>query len=71
MIADDGRRFSGMFEDPSWVSDNKDREPNWCEYLMWDRAKGFSWPLLLAYKYFADPENDAEAERRMDYAKDS
>lgn len=59
--------FDGMFEDPSWC--NKDGEPNWCEYLLWDRAKNSDYPMLLGYKYFADEENDKEVERRMKYER--
>lgn len=61
--------FDGLFEDPSWCNDNKDgyKEPNWCEFMMWDRAKDSSYPMMLAYKYFNDEENDKEVERRMNY----
>ena len=58
--------FSELFEDPSWC--NKDGEPNWCEFMMYDRAKDSDYPMLLAYKYF-DEENDTEVERRMNYGK--
>lgn len=58
-----------MNEDPSW-STNSTGEPCWAEYLMWDRAKGSDYPMLLAYKYFRDDENDAEAERRLKYYDD-
>lgn len=44
-------------------------EINWCEYLMWDRAKDSWLPIILAYKYYADEENDREAERRINYNK--
>lgn len=59
--------FDGMFEDPSWC--NKDGELNWCEYLLWDRAKNSDYPMLLGYKYFADKENDEEVERRIEYER--
>lgn len=61
--------FDSLYENPSWCNDNKDeyKEPNWCEYLMWNRAKNSDYPMLLAYKYFDDEENDKEVERRMDY----
>lgn len=58
--------FENLFEDPSWS--NETGEVNWAEYLMWDRAKDSSYPLLLAYKYFRDKENDKEAERRLSYS---
>lgn len=65
LIREDMGAFWKMFEDPSWVSDG--HEPTWCEYLMWDRAKGMDMPMMLVYKYFNDGENDAEVERRMGY----
>lgn len=65
LIQEDMGAFWKMFEDPSWV--NEDHEPTWCEYLMWDKAKDTDLPAVLAYKYYADEENDAEVERRMSY----
>ena len=61
--------FDGLFEDPSWCNDSKNgyKEPNWCEFMMWDRAKDSNYPMTLAYKYFNDEENDQEVERRMNY----
>lgn len=50
--------FDGLFEAPSWC--NNTEEPNWTEYLMWDRAKDSDYPIKLAYKYFNDEENDKE-----------
>lgn len=57
--------FDGIFEEPTWV--NKGGEPNWCEFMLWDRVKNSSYPMLLGYKYFADEENDKEVERRLSY----
>ena len=37
--------------------------------MMWDRAKNSDYPMLLAYKYFNDKENDGEVERRMEYGR--
>lgn len=61
--------FDGLYEKPSWVNKIKGeyKEPNWCEYLMYDTAKDSRYPMLLAYKYFNDEDNDKEVERRMDY----
>lgn len=59
--------FDGLFENPSWCRDGK--EPNWTEYLMWDRAKDSDYPMMLAYKYFGDEENDKEVERRKAWRK--
>lgn len=58
--------YYAMDELPSWCEESNG-EPCWAEHLMWDRAKGSMYPMLLAYKYFDDPENDAEVERRMEY----
>lgn len=62
--------YGQMNEPPTWIRDKDDySEPNWCEYLMYDRAKNSDYPILLAYKYFSDKENDEEAERRIRYQK--
>lgn len=58
--------YRQMEEYPSWCEESGG-EPCWAEHLMWDRAKNSSYPMLLAYKYFADPENDAEVERRREF----
>jgi hypothetical protein len=66
------RVYSQMFEEPTWMRKYKKNgisEPNWCEYLMWDRAKDSDYPMMLGYKYFDDPENDAEVERRLGYLR--
>lgn len=60
--------FDGLFENPSWCKG--DEEPNWTEYLMWDRAKDSDYPMMLAYKYFGDEENDKEVERRKAWRKE-
>ena len=60
--------YSQMEEYPSWCKES-DGEPCWCEYLLWERAKDSMYPMLLGYKYYNDPENDAEVERRMEYKK--
>ena len=57
--------FENLFEDPSWS--NETGEVSWTEFLMWDRAKDSDYPLLLAYKYFRDKENNEEAKRRLSY----
>ncbi len=56
--------FGEMFEWPSWCDKG---ESNWCEFMMWSRAKDSDYPMMLAYKYFDDPDNDAEVERRIKY----
>lgn len=60
-----------MFETPTWRQKGEigTREPNWCEYLMWERVKNSDYPMMLGYKYYADEENDAEVERRMRYKR--
>lgn len=57
--------FDGLFEEPSWYNNSK--EPNWCEFMIYDKAKNSDYPMMLAYKYFNDKENDEEVERRMNY----
>lgn len=58
--------YSLMNERPSWCEESNG-EPCWAEHLMWDRAKNSDYPMLLAYKYFDDSENDAEVERRREF----
>ena len=60
--------YSQMEEYPSWCKESNG-EPCWAEHLMWDRAKDSDYPMLLAYKYFDDPDNDSEVERRMEYLR--
>lgn len=59
--------FFNLFEGTSWGSD--DGEVNWCEYMLYPRAKDSDYPMILAYKYFNDKENDEEVERRMKYER--
>lgn len=59
--------FFNLFEGTSWVKD--DGEVNWCEYMLYSRAKDSNYPMMLAYKYFNDKENDKEVERRMEYER--
>lgn len=58
--------YYAMNEWPSWCKESNG-EPCWVEHLMWERAKNSEYPMLLAYKYYNDPENDAEVERRIKY----
>ena len=60
--------FYKMHEFPSWCAES-DGEPAWCEHLMWDRARNSTYPILLEYKYYENPENDIEAKRRINYLK--
>ena len=59
--------YGQMFEEPSWVGST---EPTWSEYLMYSKAKQSEYPMLLAYKYYSDKENDTEVERRMIYERE-
>lgn len=59
--------FLNLFEDTSWMNDNG--EVNWCEYMLYPRAKDSDYPMMLAYKYFNDKENDKEVDRRMKYER--
>ncbi len=52
------------------INDGEIHESNWCEYLMWDRAKDSMFSMVLRYKYFNDEENDKEVERRIRYMND-
>lgn len=73
---DRGYRYMDMFELPTWCHGKKEEqlgiygEPNWCEYLMWDRGKNTMWPMALEYKYFQNEKNDAEFERRKEWDKE-
>lgn len=63
--SDSNNPFLQMFEDTSWVkcrNGEEHPEPNWCEYLMWNRGKNTDMPALLAYKYYEDEENDKYVE---------
>ena len=68
LFNDIGNKYWYMEEWPSWCKESGG-EPCWCEHLMWDRMKDGDYPIMLAYKYYADPENDAEAERRVEYRR--
>lgn len=59
--------FDGLFENPSWC--RGDEEPNWTEFMMFEKEKDSDYPMMLAYKYFSDEENDKEVERRMNWRK--
>ena len=59
--------FNNLFENPSWMND--DGEVNWCEYMLYPRAKDSDYPMMLPYKYFNDKENDKEVEKRMKYER--
>ena len=62
--------YGQMHEKPTWCYDDDEfGEPNWCEYLMWSRAKDSSLPMMLEYKYIANKENDEETERRIKYER--
>ena len=37
-------------------------EPNWCEYLLWERMDDCMYPRVLGYKYFDDDNNDKKVE---------
>lgn len=59
--------YGQMYEKPTWYRGNHESEPNWCEYLMWESMKGYSYPMTLAYKYYEDENNDKEVKRRLKY----
>ena len=68
LVISDPTPYFQMAEWPSWCEESGG-EPAWAEFMLWDRAKNSSLPMLLEYKYYNDPENDAEVERRMAYDK--
>jgi len=68
-IIQDAEPYDAMLEPFSWDIDNKTGEPNWVEFLRYDTTKEGFYPMLLAYKYYNDPDNDAEVERRMAHRK--
>ena len=68
LLITDAKPYEDMME-PFSRNEESDGEPAWTEYLLWDRAKDSWYPMMLAYKYFCDPENDKEVERRMEYRK--
>ena len=44
------------------LDENEYSEPNWCEYLLWERMDDCMYPRLLGYKYFNDEKNDKKVE---------
>lgn len=63
-----------LFETPTWANEKKnieDVEPNWCEYLMWDRDNYSMLPVEYIYKYYNDKEVDEEMIRRLRFNKES
>lgn len=71
LIRDTGDKYYEMWELPSWSRDKEATgEPNWCEYLMWEPAKGCDYPMMLMYKYYGNEDNDAEVERRLVYREE-
>lgn len=67
VIDDPGERYHSMYELPSWCNGSK--EPAWYEFMLWDRSLSSDLPLLLQYKYYTEPKDDEEAERRLSYTK--
>lgn len=56
--------YAEMFEPLARTSDEL---PSWAEYLLWEKAKNSDLPMLLHHKYIADPDTDAEVNRRHEY----
>lgn len=69
VITNENNVYTDMWELPSWsiCNDSPYSEPNWCEYLMWNKSKESDLPMLLEYKYFNNVKNDAEVIRRIEY----
>ena len=70
LVISNPKPYEQMAEWPSWCTEKSGGEPMWCEYLMWESAKDYEYPMLLAHKYIDDPENDAEVERREKWRKE-
>ena len=64
IIISDPEPYSQMMEPFSWCKVSGG-EPAWVEYLLWEEAPGTHYPLKLMYKYYQDPEIDAEFARRL------
>ena len=58
--------YGKMYELPRFETNG---EPSWNEFVWYDHAKNSDFPLILSYKYFVDKEDDAEVERRWNYAR--
>ena len=69
LVISNPKPYREMAEWPSWT-DKANGEPMWCEYLFWEPTKNDGYPMLLARKYYNDPENDAEVERRMAWRRE-
>lgn len=65
IIQNENDIYTNMFEPPTYSLLNKDGEPTWCEFLLYDKAIGSELPMLLEYKYYNNAENDKEIERRQ------
>ena len=70
IIFQDSKPYEEMFEYPLGSIGNTDNKPAWYDFLRWQTVKGGSYPMLLAYKYFANKENDAEVNRLLNYSFD-
>lgn len=70
MLISDSEPFRKMFEDYSWTQRREGQEhpePNWTEFLHWERANGTDYPMTLMYKYYVDSDIDEEIWRREQY----
>ena len=65
IIQDRHKCYYNLFEYPSWSND-QNGEPAWYEYLMWEPVNNSRYPRILAYKYYADEENDKQVEAWLD-----
>lgn len=64
MVINEDKGYNGIYE-----CEYRNGEENWCDYLLWKRAKGSRWPLELLHKYYDDPEIDEEYNRRVEYER--
>lgn len=63
-VINDEEKYNDMYE-----CEYRSGEENWCDYLLWKRAKGSRWPLELLHKYYDDPEIDEEYNSRVEYER--
>lgn len=62
-IISNAEPYREMYEEPSWYNDTG--EPNWCEYLMWNRFEDWSLPLEHVVKYYACDSADKEWDKKL------
>lgn len=67
MLLTDCDVFLDMFEEPHYLFGEYGGDPNWCEFMLTERANNSQLPMLLEYKYYNNKENDEEIMRRVEF----